>query len=106
MVYSLERIQQYLTIDQEINQQPVDENAVIGEEWPQTGDLIIKNLKAYYSLDGMEIIKGISFCVKSGERIGIGEPARTIAPPFTYTVSVSRPNWQWQGLPILNVVIL
>ena len=62
-----------MAIDQEINQQAVDKNAAVDENWPQTGDLSVMNLKAFYSLDGLEILKGVSFNIKSGERVGIGE---------------------------------
>lgn len=41
--------------------------------WPASGHLVVENLSARYSNDGSEVLKGISFNVKSGERIGVGE---------------------------------
>ena len=69
---SLERVQQYLVIEQEDTSEP----AAIAEPdgtWPANGDLDVTNLSAWYSLDGPEILKRVSFSVKSGERVGVGE---------------------------------
>ena len=41
--------------------------------WPTNGDLIVSNLSAWYSRDEKRILSGISFSVKSGERIGVGK---------------------------------
>ena len=40
--------------------------------WPASGALRVEGLIARYSRDGPEVLKGISFEVKSGERVGIG----------------------------------
>uniref|UniRef100_A0A0W0F5R1 P-loop containing nucleoside triphosphate hydrolase protein n=1 Tax=Moniliophthora roreri TaxID=221103 RepID=A0A0W0F5R1_MONRR len=65
---SLERIQQYLRIEQEpkLTQQ--------GEPpagWPASGSLRVENLSARYFKDGVEVLRDLSFEVKSGERIGV-----------------------------------
>ncbi|KAM5539773.1 hypothetical protein V8D89_006586, partial [Ganoderma adspersum] len=66
---SLERIQQYLAIEQEDMSQP--EFPEPEASWPTDGALVVKNLSAWYSSDGRhKILNGISFEVKSGERIG------------------------------------
>lgn len=41
--------------------------------WPAGGDLVVKDLSAKYSVDGPKVLQDISFEVKSGQRVGIGE---------------------------------
>ncbi|KAL4242609.1 hypothetical protein ABKN59_011139 [Abortiporus biennis] len=65
---SLERINQYLVIEQEPKPTP---DGVPPAYWPASGDLRAENLSARYSPDGPEVLKDINFHVKSGERIGI-----------------------------------
>ncbi|KAI0803030.1 hypothetical protein BC629DRAFT_1591129 [Irpex lacteus] len=65
---SLERIQQYLTIDQEPK---ATDSGVPPAYWPGSGDLRVENLSARYSSDGPKVLQDISFHVKSGERVGI-----------------------------------
>ncbi|KAH9851409.1 multidrug resistance-associated ABC transporter [Lenzites betulinus] len=65
---SLERIQQYLTIEQE--EKPTNDG-VPPAYWPASGDLSVEKLSARYSEDGPRVLHEISFEVKSGERIGI-----------------------------------
>ncbi|KAI0782171.1 hypothetical protein C8Q75DRAFT_811859 [Abortiporus biennis] len=65
---SLERINQYLTIEQE--PKPTS-SGVPPAYWPASGDLRVENLSARYSADGPKVLRDISFHVKSGERIGI-----------------------------------
>ncbi len=44
-------------------------------DWPATGDLEVHDLIASYgnTNDDPEVLKGLTFSVRSGERIGIGE---------------------------------
>ncbi|KAI0709575.1 P-loop containing nucleoside triphosphate hydrolase protein [Cerioporus squamosus] len=65
---SLERIQQYMTIEQE--PKPTTEG-VPPAYWPASGDLRVEKLTARYSADGPAVLHNLSFEVKSGERIGI-----------------------------------
>ncbi len=85
---SLERIQQYLAIDQEPK---ATDSGVPPAYWPGSGDLRVENLSARYSSvrvqifvlsyiciadaipsqDGPKVLQNISFHVKSGERVGI-----------------------------------
>ncbi|PIL29368.1 ATP-binding cassette transporter [Ganoderma sinense ZZ0214-1] len=67
---SLERIQQYLAIEQEDMSEP-DASLEPEAPWPANGDLVVENLSARYSLKEPKVLEGISFSVKSGERIGI-----------------------------------
>ncbi|KZV63837.1 P-loop containing nucleoside triphosphate hydrolase protein [Peniophora sp. CONT] len=65
---SVERIQAYLEIEQE--PKPTDEK-IPPAAWPTSGDLRVEDLSARYSTDGPKVLHGLSFHVKSGERIGI-----------------------------------
>jgi len=65
---SLERIQDYITIEHE----PKPD---IGGEppayWPASGDIKVENLSARYFVDGPKVLHDISFHIKSGERVGV-----------------------------------
>ncbi|TFK52961.1 P-loop containing nucleoside triphosphate hydrolase protein [Heliocybe sulcata] len=65
---SIERIQQYLQIEQE--PQPV-QSRTPPAYWPSSGELKVENLHARYSPEGPDVLHGISFHVRPGERIGI-----------------------------------
>ncbi|KAI0633977.1 P-loop containing nucleoside triphosphate hydrolase protein [Trametes polyzona] len=65
---SLERIQQYLQIEQEPKPSP---EGVPPAYWPSSGKLVVQNLSARYSPDGPDVLHDISFEVASGERVGI-----------------------------------
>ncbi|TFK77620.1 hypothetical protein K466DRAFT_508288, partial [Polyporus arcularius HHB13444] len=66
--YSLERIQQYLVIEQEPKPTP---DGVPPAYWPASGKLEVDELSARYSGDGPKVLHNISFSVASGERVGI-----------------------------------
>lgn len=66
---SVERVQQYLSIEQEKKPTP---NGVPPAYWPASGSLRVEKLSARYSQDGPRVLHEISFDVKSGERVGIG----------------------------------
>ncbi|GJE87807.1 multidrug resistance-associated ABC transporter [Phanerochaete sordida] len=65
---SLERIHQYLVIEQE--PKPTD-SGVPPAYWPASGSLRVEKLSARYSEDGPKVLHDLSFEVKSGERVGI-----------------------------------
>ncbi|EIW53706.1 multidrug resistance-associated ABC transporter [Trametes versicolor FP-101664 SS1] len=64
----LERIQQYLSIEQEPKSTA---DGVPPAYWPASGHLVVENLSARYSPDGPKVLQDISFEVASGERVGI-----------------------------------
>jgi ABC-type bacteriocin/lantibiotic exporter with double-glycine peptidase domain len=70
LLFSLERIEAYTQIEQE--PKPTKEG-VPPAAWPTSGALAVRNLSARYSQDGPNVLHDVSFIVKSGERIGIGE---------------------------------
>ncbi|KAJ6606134.1 hypothetical protein DFH09DRAFT_1119386 [Mycena vulgaris] len=65
---NLERIKQYLEIEQEPK---ATTNGVPPAHWPSSGNLRAENLSARYSVDGPKVLQDISFDIKGGERIGI-----------------------------------
>ena len=67
---SLERVQQYVTIEQE--PKPTS-GGIPPAYWPASGSLRVEKLSARYSQDGPRVLHEISFEVQSGERVGIGE---------------------------------
>ncbi|TFK70801.1 hypothetical protein BDN72DRAFT_887852 [Pluteus cervinus] len=82
---SLERIQGYISIEQEPKPTNGDEPPAY---WPASGDLRVENLSARYSPDGPKILHGLSFKIKSGERIGV--VGRTGSGKSSLTLSLLR----------------
>ncbi|TFK30740.1 ATP-binding cassette transporter [Coprinopsis marcescibilis] len=82
---SLERIEQYINIEQE--PKPTV-NGVPPAYWPADGSLHVENLSARYSADGPQVLRDITFDVKSGERIGI--VGRTGSGKSSLTLSILR----------------
>ncbi|KAJ6559868.1 P-loop containing nucleoside triphosphate hydrolase protein [Mycena capillaripes] len=68
MGISLERIQQYIHIEQE--PKPTEAGKPPAH-WPSSGELIVEKLLARYSPDGPKVLRDISFRVYAGERVGI-----------------------------------
>ncbi|KAJ7141437.1 hypothetical protein C8R44DRAFT_763446 [Mycena epipterygia] len=82
---SLERIQRYITIEQE----PKPTSAGIPPAyWPASGSLSVDNLSAKYSSDGPKVLHDISFNIKSGERVGV--VGRTGSGKSSLTLSLLR----------------
>ncbi|KAJ3985397.1 hypothetical protein F5890DRAFT_1510435 [Lentinula detonsa] len=72
----LERIKDYISIEQE--PKPKSE-AVPPAYWPASGNLRVEKLSARYSLDGPRVLHDISFEIRSGERVGVGERSLTLS---------------------------
>ncbi|KAJ7164189.1 hypothetical protein C8R46DRAFT_901348, partial [Mycena filopes] len=60
--------QQYIEIEQEPKATAA---GVPPAYWPASGDISVQNLSAKYSADGPKVLHGISFDIKSGERVGV-----------------------------------
>ena len=69
---SLERIRDYLAIEQEPKAKTEYEPPAY---WPSSGSINVENLGARYSTDGPEVLHGLSFEIKSGARVAIGSYA-------------------------------
>ncbi|KAI0672538.1 P-loop containing nucleoside triphosphate hydrolase protein, partial [Trametes maxima] len=101
---SLERIQQYLLIEQEPKPTPAGAPPAY---WPASGRLEVEKLSARYSQaslqrDGPQVLHDISFEVASGERIGV--VGRTGSGKSSLTLALLRcilteGNVRYDGLP-------
>jgi hypothetical protein len=87
---SLERIETYVQIEQE---EKPSESGIPPAYWPADGSLHVENLSARYSADGPKVLHGISFDVKSGERVGI----------VGRTGSGKVRGSEWPRPPMLNI---
>ncbi|KIP03522.1 hypothetical protein PHLGIDRAFT_534840 [Phlebiopsis gigantea 11061_1 CR5-6] len=96
---SLERVQQYLVIEQE----PKPTTAGVPPAyWPASGNIKVEKLSARYSEDGPDVLHDISFEAKSGERIGI--VGRTGSGKSSLTLALlrcipTRGTVYYDGLP-------
>ncbi|TDL29986.1 P-loop containing nucleoside triphosphate hydrolase protein [Rickenella mellea] len=82
---SLERIQDYVSIEQE--PKPTDDG-IPPAYWPSSGQLKVENLSARYSADGPKVLEGLSFNIKAGERVGV--VGRTGSGKSSLTLSLLR----------------
>ncbi|PSR81762.1 hypothetical protein PHLCEN_2v6271 [Hermanssonia centrifuga] len=82
---SLERLQQYINIEQESAQKDED---IPPAHWPSSGELRVEKLSARYSQDGPKVLEDISFHISSGQRVGI--VGRTGSGKSTLTLSLLR----------------
>ncbi|KAJ6479017.1 P-loop containing nucleoside triphosphate hydrolase protein, partial [Mycena sanguinolenta] len=83
----LERIQGYINIEHE---KPATEAGKPPAYWPASGDLRVENLSARYSEDGPKVLHDLSFHVKAGQRIGIGEEPCIIAKLMSHVMQWGR----------------
>ncbi|KAJ2086834.1 hypothetical protein IW138_005401 [Coemansia sp. RSA 986] len=83
---AVERVMQYLKIDQEAASESTPENKP-SALWPKTGNVEIENLVAEY-VPGVPVLHGISLSVRHGEKIGI--VGRTGAGKSTMSLALLR----------------
>ncbi|KAF7377593.1 p-loop containing nucleoside triphosphate hydrolase protein [Mycena sanguinolenta] len=100
---SLERIQRYLTIEQE--PAPTKEGTPPAY-WPSSGALRVENLFARYSSDGPQVLHGLSFSLEAGEHIGV--VGRTGSGKSSLTLALLRAiptegNVYYDGLPTTSI---
>ncbi|KAF8682983.1 P-loop containing nucleoside triphosphate hydrolase protein [Rhizoctonia solani] len=100
---SLERIQDYINIEQE--PESVPEKAPPAY-WPASGHIVAENLTARYSKDGPAVLHSLSFEIKSGERVGV--VGRTGSGKSSLTLSLLRMipiegNVYYDGIPTHGV---
>ncbi|KAG8799885.1 hypothetical protein FRC16_004195 [Serendipita sp. 398] len=82
---SLERIENTLNCDQEPPATDVNKPPAY---WPSSGHLVVEKLSSSYSADGPQVLRDISFEIKSGERVGI--VGRTGSGKSSLTLSLLR----------------
>ncbi|KAJ2662103.1 hypothetical protein IWW48_001999 [Coemansia sp. RSA 1200] len=83
---SVERVMQYLKLDQEAASESTPENKP-SALWPKTGNVEFENLVAEY-VPGVPVLHGISFSVHHGEKIGV--IGRTGAGKSTMSLALLR----------------
>ena len=82
---SLERIQGYIDIEQEPKPTPEGKPPAA---WPTSGDVVVEKLTARYSVDGPDVLHGLSFSIRSGEKVGV--VGRTGSGKSSLTLSLLR----------------
>ena len=86
-MHSLERLQGYIEIEQE----PKPTSAGVPPAyWPSSGALDVKALSARYSPTGPKVLEDITFSIKAGERVGVGESLFVLVYSETYVGPVGR----------------
>ncbi|KAJ7485533.1 P-loop containing nucleoside triphosphate hydrolase protein [Mycena latifolia] len=100
---SLERIQQYIDIEQETKPTEAGKPPA---HWPSSGELIVEKLSARYSPDGPKVLRDISFRINSGERVGI--VGRTGSGKSSLTLALLRCIYtegtvHYDGIPTASV---
>ncbi|KAJ7246793.1 hypothetical protein B0H12DRAFT_753891 [Mycena haematopus] len=100
---SLERIQQYIHIEQE--KKPTEAGKPPAH-WPSSGELVVEKLSARYSPDGPKVLHDISFRVNSGERVGI--VGRTGSGKSSLTLALLRCIYtegtvHYDGIPTASI---
>lgn len=65
---AVERIEDYLIIDQEPVSVPSKEPPAA---WPTSGEIVLDGLSAKYSADGPTVLDNLKVTIKSGEKVGI-----------------------------------
>ncbi|KAJ7919473.1 P-loop containing nucleoside triphosphate hydrolase protein [Mycena leptocephala] len=100
---SLERIQQYIHIEQE--PKPTEAGKPPAH-WPSSGELIVEKLSARYSPDGPKVLRDISFRINAGERVGI--VGRTGSGKSSLTLALLRCIYtegtvHYDGMPTASI---
>ncbi|KAJ2091802.1 hypothetical protein IW138_001491, partial [Coemansia sp. RSA 986] len=102
---SVERIVQYLKIDQEANLDSTKENKP-PVTWPRQGNVQVKDLTAGY-VPGVPILHGVSFSVEHGEKIGVvgrtGAGKSTLSLTFLRFVEASKGQIVLDGVDISKI---
>lgn len=94
---SFERVKQYTNLEQE---QPDSETGQVPATWPVEGDVKVSNLYSSYAPGGPNILKGVSFSLKAGEKVGI--VGRSGSGKSTLGLSLLRFTHRSAGTVVIN----
>ncbi|KAI8387430.1 P-loop containing nucleoside triphosphate hydrolase protein [Blakeslea trispora] len=101
---AVERIVEFMEIDQEA---PAITQLRPPNEWPSKGKIDVQDLEIRYAADLDPVLKGISFSVKSQEKIGVvgrtGSGKSTLALSFFRFVEASRGSIVIDGIDIKDL---
>lgn len=91
-----------MEIEQE---QPPTESGKPPAHWPASGNLSVEGLSARYSLDGPEVLHGVTFSCQSGEKIGVGAFPSVFYRQDGLICSSSWAYWFWKKLSDAEVFL-
>ncbi|KAJ3295553.1 hypothetical protein HDU79_008900 [Rhizoclosmatium sp. JEL0117] len=101
---SIERICHYIT---ELPAEVQDANVSVPSSWPATGNLDFKNMGLRYRADLDPVLHGLTFSVKSGEKVGVvgrtGAGKSTIITACFRIVEASEGSISLDGVDIRDV---
>lgn len=101
---SFDRIKQYSSLEQEPQSSP---DRTVPESWPARGNLVVKDLRISYAADGPEILKGVSFSIRAGEKVGIigrsGSGKSTLGLTLLRFTHLEAGSIEIDGIDIENV---
>ncbi|KAJ3326932.1 hypothetical protein HDU76_012496 [Blyttiomyces sp. JEL0837] len=99
---SVERVEEYISIEQE--PPAIVENYRPPEGWPSKGAIQVKDLTVRYGVDQPAVLKGLTFDVRAGEKIGV--VGRTGAGKSTLTLAFFRILENIEGSAVIDGVDL
>ncbi|KAL3867304.1 hypothetical protein ACJMK2_044518, partial [Sinanodonta woodiana] len=98
---SVERVLSYTHLEQEASKDSLHPPPA---DWPQSGEITLSNLSLFYTSDGPQVLKNISCCIKSKEKIGI--VGRTGAGKSSLMTAILRMTEPSGDLIIDNINVL
>ncbi|ORX64471.1 P-loop containing nucleoside triphosphate hydrolase protein, partial [Linderina pennispora] len=101
----VERVSQYLKLDQEASAQSTPENKPVSN-WPRTGDLEIEDLVVEY-VPNIPVLHGLSMSIKHGEKIGVvgrtGAGKSTLSLAFLRFIEATKGRIVLDGVDISKI---
>ncbi|KAF9363703.1 hypothetical protein BGX34_003505 [Mortierella sp. NVP85] len=83
---SVERVVEYLNLEEE--PPAIIEGSRPPASWPHAGEIVVDRLRMRYAPDTPDVIKGVSFTIKAGEKVGV--VGRTGSGKSTLAISLFR----------------
>lgn len=102
---SVERIVEYTKLEPEEKQQ--EQVTRVASSWPQTGAVQVDNLRVRYASELPEVLKGVTFAIPSGAKVGVVGPTgcgkSTLASSFFRFVDASAGSICIDGVDIATL---